>query len=311
VVTTIQKILFWTGTLLLLLNLGGLFMHLRNGAIYQQASVTLSTYITLSPEQVFSVIEQYPINDRKNYLVRLTNAVHNGVVHYWEDDAIDEYNIRVPVYENYLLYAASYIYPSRFRKYEFMDYRKAVERGIGLCSQYSLIIAQVLKKRRIPAKIILLDGHVVATAQADPASDQWWILDADYGVVVPHDVRAIARNPALALPNYAARGYSVESSDISRLLKKGFQVVDGARGYAPILYWVEYASYVLIWLIPAALLMPMICGSLTRALRASDCSRDSADWRTPESAGLTAGPGSAAAAWNTAVVPGNSGARRL
>jgi hypothetical protein len=256
VATVVQSVLFAAGALLLVLNIAGRYVPLRNEAIYRQPGRNLPTCITLRTEEVFSAIRQDASQDRKAYLKRLTDALNNGVAHYWEDDGIDKYHMRVPVYENYLLYAASYLYPRRFRKYEFMDYGKAVERGVGMCSQYALIISQVLEEKGIPTSIVALDGHVVATAQADPASDEWWILDADYGVVVPHDIRAVARDPGLALPHYVARGYPEEMLNIPKFLKS-IQVVDGARAYAPGLYWVERASYALIWLIPVALMWPM------------------------------------------------------
>jgi hypothetical protein len=267
--TAILRMLFASGALLLMLNIVGMFIPLRNEAIYEQAGFTTRpTYITLAPEEVLSVIQQDASNDRKAYLVRLTGALNKGVLHYWEDDGIDKYSMRVPIYENYLLYAASHLYPRLFQKYEFMDYRRAVARGVGLCSQYSLIISQVLEDKGIPVKIINFDGHVVATAQADPHTDEWWILDADYGVVTPHDIRAVERNPGLGRAAYIARGYLPDELNVAGLLKKGYRIVDGARGYAPTLYWVEYVAYVLIWLIPAVLMMPMVCSLLAGFHRA-------------------------------------------
>lgn len=266
--TAIRRRLFTVGILLVMLNIAGWFIPLRNEAIYEQAGVNFPTYITLRPEQVFNAIHQDKTRDRKDYLVRLTDALNNGVTHYWEDDGIDKYNMRIPVYENYLLYAASHLYPRLFRKYEFMNYRKAIERGAGLCSQYSLIISQVLEERGIPAKIVAFDGHVVATAQADPLTDEWWLLDADYGVVTPHDIRAVERNPELAVASYVAKGYPWDKLIVARLVKKGFRVLDGAKAYSPATYWAEQAAYILIWLIPVALMMPLMRSLLAHSARA-------------------------------------------
>ena len=55
----------------------------------------------------------------------------------------------IPIYENYLLFIASYRYPDEYLKYEFVDYRKAIERGIGLCSQQAIIVSEILNSFRL------------------------------------------------------------------------------------------------------------------------------------------------------------------
>ena len=63
------------------------------------------------------------------------------IAHYWRDEGINKYYLRIPFWENYLLYIASYIDPEEYLKYEFYDYRRAIERGVGLCSQQAIIVS--------------------------------------------------------------------------------------------------------------------------------------------------------------------------
>lgn len=109
----------------------------------------------------------------EEYIVKLNNAINKGIAHYWADEGILKYNIRIPIYENYLLFLASYTSPRLFRKYEYCNYRKAVERGIGLCSQHAIIISKILEENGINSKIIGLSGHVVTMAQIHKENNSW------------------------------------------------------------------------------------------------------------------------------------------
>ena len=57
-----------------------------------------------------------------------TNSLFGGVYRFHLHNAgINKYNLRIPFYENYLLFIASYLNPEEYLKYEFVDYRKAIE----------------------------------------------------------------------------------------------------------------------------------------------------------------------------------------
>ena len=52
-----------------------------------------------------------------------------------------------------------------------------------------------------------IELHVVVEARVDKDSDDWWVLDADYGVVIEHDLNEIAQNPELVRSAYQEKGY--------------------------------------------------------------------------------------------------------
>ena len=143
---------------------------------------------------------------------------------------------------------------------------RAVERGVGLCSQQAIIVEELLRKNGIPAAIVGLSGHVVVRAQVDPDRRRWWVLDADYGVVIPEDLATLERNPATIRQSYSRAGYSEEK--ILALMKiygaAGNTVHGTAWDYSRRKYVIEEASYVLIWLIPFLMIAPSMRCSLRR-----------------------------------------------
>jgi hypothetical protein len=100
---------------------------------------------------------------------------------------------------------------------------------------------------------------VVVTAPVDSAQNTWWIFDPDYGVVIPNNISQIEANPQLIRPYYAAVGYTTQKIDtlVSYYGGSGNKVTDGIIGYSRFRYYYEYLSYMMIWVIPAILLLPL------------------------------------------------------
>jgi hypothetical protein len=211
-IRVVYGLLFLLGATLLLLNLIGLFIPLRNPDIYDMPD-SHGDDISLTASQLYDSFQQSAPSDEV-YVSRVTKAVHEGILHYWEDDKITQYNLRIPLYENYTLFLLSYLYPDIYEKYEYCDYHKAIERGVGLCSQHAIILDGVLDDRGIASKIVLFpDLHVVVTAQVQSQPDLWWVLDPDYGVIIKEDLQAVLSEPEIVREYYAALGYDVEIQD--------------------------------------------------------------------------------------------------
>jgi len=259
-------ILALLGIVLIFNNLVGVFYSLRNPAIYKEPGNEFSDDITLSQEQFYQALETVK-GDRQQVLRQITTFVNKGIAHYWKDAGIDKYHLRIPFYENYILNVASYIYPKIFLHYEFMDYRRAIERGVGLCSQQSIILSELLRQRGIATKIVGLDGHVVVTAPVDDANTVWWILDPDYGVVIPHSLSEIEKDSRIIGPYYSLKGYSDQQIDnlVDIYSSKGNVVVDRVRDYSQ--FYFEIAAYLLIWVIPVLLILPYLYLLLKRQSR--------------------------------------------
>jgi hypothetical protein len=201
-------ICFFLGLALLSINLMGLFIPLGNPKVESAINAPQDGILPLiSPEEFYAVVNEKEKSEGE-YITKINWAVSQVMVHYWDEAGVDQYNLRIPIYENYLLFLAGVLRPGADRRYEFCDYRKAIERRVGFCSQQALIFNAVLSERGIHSKIISFPWlHVVATAQVDQNADAWWIFDPDFGVVIPYSIEEIARKPDLILPYYRDAGY--------------------------------------------------------------------------------------------------------
>lgn len=256
-----SQFLFALGVLLIGANLYGLSTSLRSPDLMNDMNNLMKIDKLVSEDQIYSVI-QLPVIDKKTYVRELNSIINKGIVHYWEDEGVEKYNLRVPFQENYLLFLSGYIFPSKFYKYEFFDIHSAIERGVGLCSEHSIIMATVLNEKGIKAKMVGLSGHVIVTAQVDEAEDQWWVLDPDNGVVIPYSMNEIEADPMIIEPYYLQAGFDKSTiknlADIyeknGNIRYKGYGVGD----YSLLLQYFEKAAFLLVWVIPVLLMFPLI-----------------------------------------------------
>jgi hypothetical protein len=251
-----MKILFSLGLLLTLVNFTGLFISLRNPDIYKEKRCLFyPNDITLAEEEVYQKIN-VPVNDRKTYVRILNDAVNQGMAHYWEDEGIDKYNLRIPPHNNYLLFLLSYVQPSSFMKYEFVNYKRGINRGVGLCSQKVIIESAILAEKGIPSEIISLSEHIVLQAQVDVGNDEWWVLGPDYGVIIPYSIYDIEKNPEIIRPYFLKGGYNESTINmLTRVYSNKPQIYKGIKEYSPKRYYFEDLLYLLKWIIPFILMI--------------------------------------------------------
>ena len=255
---TFKKIIFLIGILLLLINGYGLFKSLRNPEIYAEEKTLRNRIsdITIKYPQIKDSLIRKDHESAKDFAIRINKVVNDGFAHYWKEAGITKYNLRVPVWENYLLYAASYIDPKEYRKYEFSNYKKDLERGVGLCSSHSIVVKGVLNDNGIKAELLDVGGrHVVVRAELDGTSA--YILDPDFGVVVPYDTAAIQANPELVRAPYSnmAALYYPDAKD-PYTTDIMVDIFGKKRHVYTVDNWFEYFSYWAIWIIPFLLMLP-------------------------------------------------------
>ncbi len=256
----LKVILFVTGLFLLGINISGLFKTMRNPAVYKEEIIIRNRVndITIGYPEIKEMLKRKPGESNTDFAVRLNKVVNKGMIHYWRNEGIEKYHLRVPVWENYLLYAASYINPGRYRKYEFSNYKKNLERGAGLCSTHSTILKGVLLENGIKAELLDVGGHHVVV-RAELNGSGTYILDPDYGIVVPHDTAAITADIGLvreAYLNLASHYYpdAVDPYTTDYLVK-----IYGDRKHVySVDNWFEGFSYWAIWLIPFLLMLPLV-----------------------------------------------------
>ncbi|MBZ9851949.1 hypothetical protein LB565_28610 [Mesorhizobium sp. CA14] len=158
-------------------------------------------------EEVGDVEDLYrrPDEPMQRYLARLTKTVAGGMVHYWTESdswaATDTPYTRISAFDNYLLWMLSFHpeYQQNLQNYEFVTPRKALDRGYGFCSQVSKIVYSVLADQGIDATIYTAPSHTVVQSNG-------YVLDADYGVFVPHSLAEIRQDPSIIDSYYGQFG---------------------------------------------------------------------------------------------------------
>jgi len=253
-----KQVLFFIGIVLLAINIFGLFKSLRNPAIYTEEETLHNRLndITIKYPQIKNDFARRDNETDKEFAIRMNTVVNKGMCHYWKDEGLTKYNLRVPVYENYLLYAAAYIDPKQYGKYEFSDYKKDLERGVGLCSTHSIVLKGILNKNGIDASLWDIAGHVVLRTKV--SENEWYMLDPDFGVVVPYDTAAIEANPEIVRPAYANMAALYYPDAKEPYTTDHVVEIYGKEGnhIYKVDNWFEYFSYVAVWIIPFLLMLP-------------------------------------------------------
>ena len=259
---TLKITLFVIGAFLLAVNIYGLFRTMRNPDLYTLENTLHNRVndVTIKYPEIKDQLKKKEGESNVDFGVRITHEVANGFAHYWKNAGIEKYHLRVPVWENYLLWAASYIAPAKFKKYEFRNYKKNLERGVGLCSTHSTIVKGVLLDNGIKAELLDVGGHHVVV-QAELNDTATYILDPDFGIVVPYDTTAIHANPEVVRAAYKDMSQLYYPDAVDPYTPDILVDIFGKKLYVYTLNkWFEGFSYVAIWVIPILLMLPLALG---------------------------------------------------
>ncbi|MDA9355828.1 hypothetical protein N9R46_01035 [Gammaproteobacteria bacterium] len=189
-------------------------------------------------------------NKQRSYLYDLTKLVNQCIIHYWVDDEVDlqkSLNIWIPPEENYVLHFAAYFIP-KLRSIELYDIEKIIERGIGACSQYAILIDEILESNGYESNLIGLNGHVVVEAKT--LTGEKIVLDADYGVIIPESISFIEKNPSIIKDFYPTKVELLTEIYQSR----NYIDDDSYHPNHKILRMITTFSYWIAWIIPLLLL---------------------------------------------------------
>jgi RPA family protein len=248
-------VMFVASILIFSTNLTGFFLPLRNPAVYEGIDYAgVERKVNYSAAEVYAqmdrieeIDEQYP-----EYVKRLTQLIYDGTVHYWKYEENNVFNLRIPPHENYLIYFMQ-LKQGELANYEFCRSERAIERAVSVCSQASKIMADILLKNRVRAQIVGLEGHVVTRARVDNKTEEWWIVDADYGVVIEHDLDEIEANLDIVREAYQKHGYN---DQIIENLVDIYGAADNQIIDKNLKCTQEDYLYLLKWLIPILGLLP-------------------------------------------------------
>lgn len=254
----LNTILLFIGLILLGINIYGLFRTMRNPAVYSEEKTLRNRIndVTIKYPEIKDMLKRKDHESNIDFASRINKVVNDGFAHYWKAAGIEKYHLRVPIWENYMLYFASYIDPKKYKTYEFSNYKKNLERGVGLCSTHSTIVKGVLLENGIKAELMDVAGHHVVV-RAELADTAKYILDPDFGVVVPHDTAAITANPELVRAPYLhmAELYYPDAKE-PYTTDIMVHIFGGKKYIYSVDNWFEYFSYWAIWILPLLLMLP-------------------------------------------------------
>lgn len=253
------------GFLLISINIFGLFKEIRPRIFFEDDM----RFQFDTPKPYIETLKNTKkrINENSDsYANRLTNVISDGVAHInWDRTDPIKYNQLIPVWENYILYIMGKI--SRipeYERYHYADYKRSLERGIGICGDASMIMSQILHKNKIKNQIVSYKEHVIVEAKT--ISDKAYIYDADFGVVINHSVDEIKRNPKLIEIPYSNKNYTKkEIEDLKNIYSGPHIRWGGVEQFITKKYYFEHVAYPLKWLFPIILiLLPISFGFYSR-----------------------------------------------
>lgn len=251
----LKTILFAFGLILISINIFGLFKSMRNPEIYTEKNTGRLNDITIKYEDALKEIVRKNNESDKAFALRINDVVSKSMLHYFRKEGKEKYNLRVPIWENYILFF--YNSMKSDDRYEFVNYKKGLERGVGLCSSHSIVVKGILLDNGMEAQLWDIAGHVVVRAKV--SEREWYILDPDYGLYVPHDIPEIEANPEITRPTYAnmADLYKPEYDDpyttdhvVEIYAEEGNHIYTYDARF-------ENFSYTAIWILPLLLMIPL------------------------------------------------------
>ncbi len=246
------------GSMLLGANIFGLTQSLRKPGL----GVTDHEQLRFIPEVVWSYsksldeIESLQRLDSREEIAEQANTIINrSLVHIdWERVDSIEYRQLVPFWENYFLWAIGrFTDLPQFNRYHYADYRRSLQRGIGICGDASTALSSVMDRFNVPNEIISFKGHVIVEYEAENGVRA--LLDPDFGVSLGTSLQNLERNNAKVRERYLAAGYSErEINYLFEAYDRDYVIFDDTYHFMTQRYLFEKASYFLKWLLPFVLI---------------------------------------------------------
>lgn len=238
------------GCFLLMMNLYGLSRDIRTEDFRDEYLIFPNDQPTDFNHTMVNLVRRGDENDIE-YATRATYVVAKGLAHLdWLVYPEEQFNQLIPIWENYFLYFMGKLSGiPEYKRYHFANYRRSLERGIGICGDASMIMSQLLNKQGIANNILTFPGHVVVAASFE--NGKQYIFDADFGVVIPYRSTEFASNSTEIAKLYSDAGYpSWHFLLFQKIYKESFNEWDGVEHFITNKYYFEKISYWLKWPVP-------------------------------------------------------------
>lgn len=241
--------------ILLSFNLVGLFKEIRPSNI-TSGDLRFSNERQITFDEAMKQLVRVEGETDEDFARRLAGVVSDSLAHiHWNEEPDNRrFNQLVPIWENYFIHFMGLVSGiPEYEKYHFADYRRSLERGIGICGDASMIMSQVLEKEGIPNELVSFPGHVIVAATINGKET---VFDPDFGVSLPYSVGDINNSPKLIEEYYLNQGYSRRDANaLMRSFSRDFRRWNGVEHFITKKYYFEKAAYFLKWPFPIALMV--------------------------------------------------------
>ncbi len=251
----VSVLLFVVGSSLLAINMYGLTQNIRPENITNNDLRFINDQ-PLPYDEVIAGLNKRIDESDSEFAYRATNLIAKGLAHiHWGKYSPEKFNQLVPIWENYFLYLMSKVTTiPEYNRYHFADYKRSLERGIGICGDASMILSQVLNKHNIANNIIVYPGHVVVEATFN--NQQSVLLDADFGVSIPLDKESTKIHYQSVAKLYTEQGYTENDRlFFEKMYKADYSVWRNVQHFITKKYYFEKISYMLKWPVPILFLL--------------------------------------------------------
>ena len=270
---------FFVGILLMALNIYGLTQPIRKPGlgVNDLEQLRFIPAEVWSYEQSLTAIANLDGSSPPSALAHKANRVVNqSLVHVsWTEVDPVEYRQLVPVWENYFLWAiGKFSGLPQFERYHYANYKRNIERGIGICGDASTVLSSIMDNYEIPNRIISFRGHVIVEYEREDGKRE--LIDPDFGVELGMTLDELLERPEKAKAKYMEAGYSErEFEALKRSYQTNHAVFDDTFHFMSKRYIFEAVSYWLKWLMPALLILtPILYFVFFRKLKAAEKKRN-------------------------------------
>lgn len=250
------------GLILMGLNLYGLTQPLRYPGLFETEGELLRFPAegNYTFEETLQMLDEFePASTQIETARKLNDLVNNAMTHVqWTQVDPVRYRQLVPVWENFFLHIIGRLSSDKqFQRYHFTDYKRSLERGIGMCGDASMALSSLLTEYNIDNNIIAMSGHVIV--ETIDENGQSHLLDPDFGVdlgVSLDELRESLDKVSAAYENegYVLTGETATIIDTYAMLT-GREIYHGSKDFMTMRYHFERVSYVLKWIMPAVMII--------------------------------------------------------
>ena len=239
----LANFLIGLGLLLIIMNIMGFFLYTTIDV--NNPHILGNKKKQISMQQFWHEAFEHKNENTKHYVDRLTSLVSSRMLY------ISDKYCKPTIFENWILWC----YAQSLGGYEWIEERKAIRLGGGLCSEHAIVLERILREQNIDSRIIVVEGHVVNEVLIDK---KWYVYDAVYNVKLNASLEYLEANPERVFIAYKNAGLS---DDSARQFQRMFATVAdnfqyrSSDYYAPGRITIERASFYLIWIVPILLIL--------------------------------------------------------